>query len=120
VARGTIIKRKGTKGVVYDIKYRTADGTQIKRAVGPSRQEAQRRMNEALAAVQAGSQRTTSTEKFGDVADRWLAQRKPRIEASTHNDYEIHIRKRLKPAFGDLKLRDHPLELPTSVRPCTS
>jgi len=29
VARGTIIKRKTkSKGVVYDIKYRTADGTQ--------------------------------------------------------------------------------------------
>lgn len=108
MARGTIIKRKTrTKGVVYDIKYLTADGTQIKRAVGPSGQEAQRRLNEAqaLAAVQAGAQRTTSTEMFGVVADRWLAQKKPRIEASTHNDYEIHLRKRLKPAFGDLKLR---------------
>jgi hypothetical protein len=63
VARGTIIRRKTrTKGVVFDIKYRTADGTQIKQAVGPSRQEAQRRLNEALAAVQAGAQRTTSTE----------------------------------------------------------
>ena len=29
----------------------------------------------------------------------------PRVEASTHNDYEIHLRKRLKPAFGDLKIR---------------
>jgi integrase len=106
VARGTIIKRNTkSKGVVYDIKYRAADGTQIKLAVGPSRQEAQRRLNEALAAVQAGAQRTTSTEKFDVVAERWLAGKKPRIEASTYNDYEIHLRKRLKPAFGDLKLR---------------
>lgn len=106
MARGTIIKRKTrTKGVVYDIKYRTADGTQIKQAIGPSRQEAQRRLNQALAAVQAGAQRTTSTEKFAVVAERWLAGKKPRIEASTYNDYEIHLRKRLKPAFGDLKLR---------------
>jgi integrase len=106
VARGTIIKRKTrTKGVVYDIKYRTADGTQIKQAVGPSRQEAQRRLNEALAAVQTGAQRTTSTENLSIVARRWLAQKKPRIEPSTYNDYEIHLRKRLEPAFGDLKLR---------------
>jgi len=36
VARGTIVKRKTrTKGGVFDIKYRTADGTQIKQAVGP-------------------------------------------------------------------------------------
>ena len=106
MARGTIIKRKTkSKGVVYDIKYRTADGTQIKQAVGPSRQDAQRRLNEALAAVQAGAQRSTSTEKFSAVADRWLTGKKPRIEASTYNDYEIHLRKRLKPAFGKLKLR---------------
>ncbi len=106
MARGTIIRRKTrTKGVVYDITYRTADGTQIKQAVGPSRQEAQRRLNEALAAVQAGAQRTTSTEKFAVVADRWLAGKKPRIEVSTYNDYEIHLRKRSVPAFGDLKRR---------------
>ena len=106
MARGTIIKRKTkTKGVVYDIKYRTADGTQIKQAVGPAGRRHSVRLNEALAAVQAGAQRTTSTEKFADVADRWLAQKEPRIEASTYRDYEIHLRQRLKPAFGDLKLR---------------
>ena len=44
-------------------------------------------------------------ESFAEVADRWLAQKRPRIEASTYRDYEIHIRKRLKPGFGDLKLR---------------
>lgn len=40
-----------------------------------------------------------------EVADRWLERKRPRIEASTYNDYEIHLRKRLKPVFGDLKLR---------------
>ncbi len=106
MATGTIVKRKtGAKGVVYDIKYRTSDGTQIKKCAGASRQEAQRLLNAALAAVESGAQRTTSTEKFSVVADSWLAQKKPRIEASTYNDYEIHIRKRLKPAFGELKLR---------------
>jgi integrase len=106
MARGTIIKRRTkTKGVVFDIKYRTADGTQVKQAVGPSKQEAQRVLNEALAAVQRGAQRSTSTETFAEVADRWLERKRPRIEAATYRDYEIHIRKRLKPAFGTLKLR---------------
>ena len=50
-----------TKGVVYDIKYRTGDGTQVKKAVGPTAAEAQRRLNAALAAVDRGEQRTTST-----------------------------------------------------------
>lgn len=102
MARGTIIKRRTkTKGVVYDIKYRTGDGTQVKRAAGPSKQEAQRSLNEALAAVQRGAQRSTSTETFAEVADRW----RPRIEPATHRDYEFHLRKRLKPTFGHLKLR---------------
>jgi integrase len=106
VARGTIIKRKTkTKGIVFDIKYRTADGTQVKQAVSPSRQEAQRVLNEALAAVQRGAQRSTSTETFTEVADRWLERKRPRIEPATYRDYEIHLRKRLKPAFGQLKLR---------------
>jgi hypothetical protein len=105
--KGTISRRKTkTMGVVYDFKYRTADGTQIKKCAGSSRQEAQRQLNAALTAVESGLQRTTSTEKFSPVADRWLAQKKPRIEASTYNDYEIHLRKRLKPAFGDRKLRE--------------
>jgi hypothetical protein len=106
MARGTIIKRRTkTKGVIFDIKYRTADGTQVKQAVGPSKQEAQRMFNEALAAVQRGAQRSTSTETFAEVADRWLERKRPRIEAATYRDYEIHLRKRLKPAFGALKLR---------------
>jgi integrase len=106
MARGTIIKRRTkTKGVVFDIKYRTADGTQVKQAVGPSKQEAQRMLNEALAAVQRGAQRSTSTETFAEVSDRWLERKRPRIEAATYRDYEIHLRKRLKPAFGALKLR---------------
>ena len=106
MARGTIIKRRTrTKGVVYDIKYRTADGTQVKQAVGPSKQEAQRVLNEALAAVQRGAQRSTSTEAFAEVADRWLERKRSRIEPATYRDYEIHLRKRLKPAFGQLKLR---------------
>lgn len=106
MARGTIIKRRTkTKGVVFDIKYRTGDGTQVKRAVGPSKQEAQRVLNEALAAVQRGAQRSTSTETFAEVADRWLERKRPRIEPATYRDYEFHLRKRLKPAFGQLKLR---------------
>ena len=107
MARGTIIKRKTkTKGVVWGIKYRTGDGTQIKRSIGPSKEEAQRALNEALAAVQRGEQRSTSSETFAEAADRWLERKRPRIEFSTHRDYEIHLRLRLKPAFGKLKLRE--------------
>jgi integrase len=106
VARGSILKRtKKSGGVTYDIKYRTADGTQVKRAIGPSRKDAERALVAAVAAVDAGAQRTTSRETFTEAADVWLARKKPMIEPSTYRGYEIEIRLRLKPAFGQLKLR---------------
>ena len=59
----------------------------------------------ALAAVAKGDLRTVSRETFGDYAERWLEAKRPRLEQSTHRDYETHLRLRLKPAFGALKLR---------------
>ena len=106
MARGTLIKRQTkTRGVVWDIKFRTGDGTQVKRAIGPSKQEAQRALNEELAAVQRGERRSTSSETFEQAAERWLERKRPRIESSTYRDYEIHLRRRLIPSFGNLKLR---------------
>ncbi len=84
MARGSVLRRaKKSGGFTYDIKYRTADGTQVKRAVGPSRKDAERALVAAIAAVDAGAQRTTSRETFADVADAWLARKKQLIEPST-------------------------------------
>lgn len=106
MARGSVLRRaKKSGGLTYDIKYRTSDGTQVKRAVGPSRKDAERALVAAIAAVDAGAQRTTSRETFAEAADVWLARKKPLIEPSTYRGYEIEIRLRLKPAFGHLKLR---------------
>jgi integrase len=106
MARGTLIRRRTkTKGLVWDIKFRTGDGTQVKRVIGPSKQEAQRALNEELAAVQRGERRSTSGETFEQAAQRWLERKRPRIEPATYRDYEIHLRRRLIPTFGKLKLR---------------
>ena len=71
MARGCISRRRTkTKGVVYEIKYRAGDGTQVKKAIGSTRSEAQRALNAALAAVERGEQRTTSRETFAEAADR--------------------------------------------------
>ena len=104
--RGCVYSRKKKSGGrTYYIKYRTGDGTQVKKAIGPNRGEAQRALNAAVAAVDRGEQLTTSRDTFAQAADRWLASKKPRIEASTYRGYEIELRLRLKPAFGKLKLR---------------
>src|SRR5436305_437970 len=106
MARGSISTRVRKDGVpIHYIRYRTADGTMVKKAIGPSRREAERALTEALAAVQRGELRTVSQERFDQYADRWLAAKRPRVEASTYRDYETHLRLRLKPAFGTLKLR---------------
>jgi hypothetical protein len=88
MARGCIYgqtKKRG--GLTYYIKYRTGDGTQVKRAIGSTRKEAERALNAALAAVDRGEQRTTSRETFEEAARSWLAAKEPRIEPATYRDY---------------------------------
>ena len=62
-------------------------------------------MNAALAAVDRGEQQTTSRDTFAPGRRSVAGEQAPRIEASTHRGYEIDLRLRLKPAFGNLKLR---------------
>ncbi|MCW3047584.1 MAG: phage integrase [Solirubrobacterales bacterium] len=102
MARGSILKRKNASGTVtFSIKYRTLDGTQVKKAIGPGRREAERALAEAIAAVDRGEIRTASRETFGEAADRWLTRKRP----LPFRDYEAHLRLRLLPAFGPRKLR---------------
>jgi len=106
MARGSILNRKNANGTkTFSIKYRTLDGTQIKKAIGPSRREAERALAEAIAAVDRGEIRTASRETFSEAADRWLVRKRPLLEESTYRDYETHLRLRLVPAFGPRKLR---------------
>jgi len=106
MARGSILKRRNKDGsTTYSVKYRSGDGTQVKRAAGRSRREAERALAEALAAVNRGESRTTSQETFAQAAERWLRRKRPLIEVSTYRDYETHLGRRLLPAFGKLKLR---------------
>ena len=110
MARGCIYSQKRKRaGRTYYIKYRTGDGTQVKKAIGPNRGEAQRALNAALAEVDRGEQRTTSRDTFAQAADQWLASKRPRIEHSTYRGYEIEptpaAEARLRPAEA---APDHP------------
>src|SRR5205085_2608219 len=87
--RGSILKRRNKDGTVtYSIKYRAADGTQIKRKAGATRKEAQQALTAALAAVDRGEQRAPSKETFAEAAERWLRRKRPLLEASTYQDYD--------------------------------
>jgi site-specific recombinase XerD len=105
MARGSILSRKNRDGTTtFSIKYRVS-GRQVKKAIGPSRREAERALTAAMAKVDRGEIRSTSQETFKQAAERWLARKQPVIEASTYRDYETHLRLRLLPAFGRRKLR---------------
>ena len=105
MARGSILARRRKDGSeVFDIKYRTTDGTQVKRVVGSSRREAERALNAALASVDRGEERTVSRDRFEDYIDAWLLEHRSRIEPGTYRDYDTHIRRRLRPFFGEKRL----------------
>src|SRR3954452_10542233 len=106
MARGSILRRRNKNGTTtFSIKYRTTDGTQVKKAVGPSRRAAEEALTDALAKVNRGEVRTATRETFEEAAATWLARKRPLLEASTYRDYETHLRLRLVPKFGPMKLR---------------
>lgn len=103
--RGHILVRANKDGSrTHYIKY-SVNGRPIKKAIGPSRREAERALTAALAAVDQGHAPLPSRETFAEAADAWLERKRTVIEASTHRGYEIELRTRLKPEFGHLKLR---------------
>lgn len=105
MARGSISTRTAKSGAVtHYIHYRTADGTQVKKAVGPSLRAAERALTAALAAVDRGELRTVTRETFAEYAERWLAEHRPRVEAGTFADYRKSVEKYLIPALGARKL----------------
>jgi integrase len=106
MARGSLLRRRTKDGSTrWAIKYRTLDGTQVKRTIGSSRRGAERALTEALAKVDRGEYRTASNQTFSEAADAWFERKRPLIEASTYRGYEIELRTRLKPEFGRLRLR---------------
>jgi integrase len=106
MARGSILSRRLKDGsTVHLIKYRTRDGRQVKRTVGPSLREAERALNEALSDVDGGkAPARPSRETFSSYVDRWLHEHGTRIEPGTLRAYKVDVERRLKPRFGHVRL----------------
>ena len=106
MARGSVLARDNKHGSrTYYVKYRAADGTQIKRAVGESRRQAERALTAALAEVDSGRQRSApSRDRLGAYLERWLDEHRAYVEAGTHAAYAADVRLRLKPRLGDVRL----------------
>jgi integrase len=103
---GSIYERTNRDGTTsWVVMYRTADGKQIKRTIRGGRRDAEAFLNAELGARARGERRTTSAERFGPYAERWLESRRPRLEPGTYRRYEADLRLRLIPAFGRLRVR---------------
>ena len=107
MARGGSIypRRKSDGTTVFDVMYRTADGRQVKKAIAGTRRDAEAWLSAEIAARNRGERRAAGTEAFAAYADQWLTYKRGRIEYATWREYEAHVRLRLVPAFGRLKLR---------------
>lgn len=67
--------------------------------------EAERFLTQTMAEVNAGRV-IASGDTFATYIDRWLVEHRPRIEEGTYRDYRVHVERRLKPFFGEMRLAD--------------
>jgi integrase len=103
----------GSQGGVYP--YRTAQGTRwryvVRRSDGKqtskrgftSPRAAREACRRLVAQIDRGEVRHT-TQTFASWWDGWLQHRKPYLEPNAWRAYEVDGRKRLVPAFGDVRL----------------
>lgn len=106
MARGSIYTYTLADGSTrYEAVYRTSNGVQKKKRGFAGPREAQRFLNETMAAVDKGKVVATK-DTFAGYIDRWLVEQRPRLEEGTWIDYRIHVEKRLKPYFGEKRLSD--------------
>ena len=106
MAKGSIVRYELADGSSrYMAVYRSSNGFQEKKKGFRGVREAERFLNKTMAEVDAGRV-IASPDTFASYIDGWLAEHRPRIEEGTYRDYRVHVERRLKPFFGDLKLGD--------------
>lgn len=101
-----VISYAGKRGVVWYVKFRDADGRQVKERVGRAadgwtRQRAERELGKRLDAVEKGLRKPTR-RTFNDLADefeRITLEAKPR-KRSTLIDYRATLNNHLRVWFG--------------------
>jgi len=96
---GGVYSYRTTDGVRWRFVYRRSDGTQTTRRGFISERTARDARRRLVEQVERGEVRHTK-ETFGAYWERWLARRKPYLEAGTWAGYEINGRRRLLPAFA--------------------
>ena len=106
MAKGSIYPYELSDGSTrYSVVFRTSNGVQRRRRGFRGVREAERFLNKTMAGVDAG-QVVATKDTFASYIDRWLREHRPRIEEGTYRDYRVHVERRLKPFFGEMKLSD--------------
>ena len=90
--------------VLYYCRYPRSDGTWTSKRGFPSQRAASSFRTTAINDASRGEVATTPKDSFEVLFDRWLARRRPYLSQGTFLDYEVHGRKRLKPALGPKRL----------------
>src|SRR5262249_52760152 len=105
-----VIKYEGKRGVVWRIKYRDADGVQMKETIGAerdgvTRKQAEAELRERLVRVEKKGYRRPKPLTFGVYTDTWYAegQVKRGWQPRTVSAYGT-VAKHLKEHFGNVPL----------------
>jgi integrase len=104
-----VIKRANRDGKPsYQVRIAATDHHTGKRrniTIGTYRtkKEADKAERDALLQQDRGTLADPSKITVGDLLDAWLVHKAASISPNTHKDYEIAVRRHLKPAFGSVK-----------------
>jgi integrase len=80
-------------------------GRQRRYFYGESREEARRKLNQAIKAIDTGTYTDSRGRRLGEFLDQWLEEVvKPRVRQWTFAGYEVHIRLHIKPTLGAIAL----------------
>lgn len=96
------------KNGTWQARYTAPDGTRPSAGVFPTRKLAQQAIARAIADISRGVwvNDQAGTELFKDYAGTVLQARQGELTPSSWKNFEAHIRLRLNPAFGRMRLKD--------------
>jgi site-specific recombinase XerD len=112
-----VIERAGKRGVVWYVKYRDADGRQVKERLGRSvdgwnRKKAEAELRSRVVAVEKAGYRKPEPITFASLAKEWLESYPDTrgLKRSTRRSYEQIVVLHLEPTFGKLRPADVTVE----------
>ena len=113
MASGCVLPYAGKRGVTWSVKFRDADGKQVRERLGGAdegwtRTKAKAALRARLVEVEREGYRRPEPTTFGSFADGWLDAYADAhgLKRSTRASYRTIVDLHLVPAFGPLRLED--------------